>query len=46
VTKAINGKRFLDSDRVTPALPLKRCDMSRCNCSYARYDATAGTGAD
>jgi hypothetical protein len=36
--KAINGKRFLDRDRVTPALPLERCDMSRCTCSYARHE--------
>ena len=36
--KAIDGKRFLDRDRVTPALPLERCDMSRCTCSYVRHE--------
>lgn len=36
--KAISGKRFLDTERVTPALPLARCDASRCTCNYLHHE--------
>ena len=44
--KAISGKRFLDADRVTPALPLAACDMSRCTCSYLRHDDRRASNED
>lgn len=36
--KAIGRKRFLAVDRDTPTLPLQGCDVSRCNCKYARHN--------
>ena len=35
--KAIGSKRFLDTDRVTPTLPLPDCDAAQCNCKYAQH---------
>ena len=36
--KAIGSKRFLDTDRGIPALPLPDCDLSTCNCKYALHE--------
>ena len=36
--KAISGKRFLDIDKVTPTLPMADCNLSCCNCRYARHE--------
>ena len=36
--KAIGSKRFLDTDRVIPALPLSDCDVAQCNCKYAHHE--------
>ena len=36
--KAITGRRFLDSERNIPQLPLPKCDADRCNCKYARHE--------
>lgn len=36
--KAIGNKRFLDTDRVIPALPLSDCDVAQCNCKYAHHE--------
>jgi len=36
--KAIGGKRFLDTDRNIPKLPLPNCSATRCNCKYASHE--------
>jgi hypothetical protein len=36
--KAIGNKRFLDTDRGIPALPLPDCNLSTCNCKYALHE--------
>ena len=36
--KAIGGKRFLDSEKNIPKLPLPDCDTARCGCTYAHHD--------
>jgi hypothetical protein len=36
--KAISGTRFLDVDKITPALPVPQCDAAHCNCEYARHE--------
>ena len=36
--KSTSGKRFLDIDKVTPILPMVDCNLSCCNCKYARHD--------
>ena len=36
--KAIESKRFLDTDRVIPTLPLSDCDVAQCNCKYAHHE--------
>lgn len=36
--KSVAGKRFLDTERDLPILPLPECDASRCNCRYQRYE--------
>lgn len=36
--KAIGGKRFLDTDRIIPKLPLPNCGATRCNCKYASHE--------
>ena len=35
--KALETKRFLDVDKVTPRLPLADCDASACHCRYVRH---------
>ena len=36
--KELGGKRFLDADRNTPKLPLPDCDVTECDCKYARHE--------
>jgi hypothetical protein len=36
--KAIGGKCFLDVERLSPRLPLPDCNLSTCNCKYARHE--------
>ena len=36
--KAIGDKRFLDVERITPALPLPDCDAPKCDCQYANHE--------
>ena len=36
--KAIGGKRFLDTDRNIPKLPLPTCNVTRCKCKYVRHE--------
>ncbi len=36
--KAIGSKRFLDSERNIPKLPLQDCDASNCGCKYTRHE--------
>ena len=36
--KAIAGTMFLDSEGVTPGLPLSDCDVSQCECRYVHRD--------
>lgn len=33
----IAGKRFLDTDRNVPKVPLPECDASACHCKYAHH---------
>jgi len=35
---AVAGKRFLDTERDLPVLPLPKCDVARCNCRYQRHE--------
>ena len=35
--KAISGKRFLDSEKDIPQIPLPSCDKSKCSCKYEHY---------
>lgn len=35
--RAIGGKRFLDVEKNIPLLPMPDCDLSTCNCKYARH---------
>ncbi len=44
--KNISGKRFLDTDRVTPAIPLPGCDAAQCNCRYERHEDRRDTADD
>ena len=36
--KRVAGKRFLDTERAIPKLPLPGCDAAVCNCKYARHE--------
>ena len=36
--QAIAGKRFLDSEKSIPVLPLPDCDAASCQCKYARHE--------
>lgn len=36
--KAIAGNVFLDSEGVTPGLPLSGCNVSQCECRYVHRD--------
>lgn len=36
--KTVAGKRYLDTERDLPVLPLPECDAGRCNCRYQRYE--------
>jgi hypothetical protein len=38
VVKAISGKCFLDVEGLAPRLPLPDCNLSTCNCKYARHE--------
>jgi hypothetical protein len=44
--KAIGNKRFLDSDRDVPGLPLADCTNSQCECKYAHHDDRRESGED
>jgi len=35
---AIGNKRFLDTERNIPKLPLPGCDVARCNCKYLHHE--------
>ena len=35
--KAIGNKRFLDTERATPPLPLPDCNGAQCNCKYTHH---------
>jgi hypothetical protein len=36
--KAIGGRRFLDTERLTPAIPLQAFDSRRCRCKYVHME--------
>jgi hypothetical protein len=36
--KAIGGRRFLDTEKQVPKLPLPECDVERCNCKYVHHE--------
>lgn len=44
--KAIGNKRFLNTDRVTPTLPLPNCDVANCTCRYAHHEDRRETQED
>jgi hypothetical protein len=36
--RALSDRRFLDTERNTPSLPLAGCDAAQCNCRYVRHE--------
>ena len=36
--KSIGDKRFLDVDRIIPALPLPDCNAHKCDCRYEQHE--------
>jgi hypothetical protein len=36
--KAIGGRRFLDTEKQLPKLPLPECNAERCNCKYVHHE--------
>ena len=36
--KSIDGKYFLDVDKVRPGLPLTDCNASKCSCKYVHHE--------
>lgn len=44
--KAIGDKRFLDTDRDIPVLPLEGCTAAKCQCTYAHHDDRRETSED
>jgi hypothetical protein len=36
--KAIANKRFLDIEKIIPALPLPNCNVPACSCKYVFYE--------
>lgn len=36
--KAIANKRFLEIEKIIPALPLPNCDVPACTCKYVFYE--------
>ena len=36
--KAVGSKRFLDTERNLPVVPLPGCSVAKCNCKYAHYE--------
>jgi hypothetical protein len=35
--KAVGSRRFLDTERNLPVVPLPGCSVAECNCKYAHY---------
>jgi hypothetical protein len=36
--KAVGSRRFLDTERNLPVVPLPGCSVAKCNCKYAHYE--------
>jgi hypothetical protein len=36
--KAVGSRRFLDTERNLPVVPLPECSAAKCNCKYAHYE--------
>ena len=36
--KAVGSRRFLDTDRNLPVVPLPECSAAKCTCKYAHYE--------
>jgi hypothetical protein len=35
--KAVGSRRFLDTERNLPVVPLPGCSVAKCNCKYVHY---------